>query len=153
MLIMEWSEGKSLSHVWLFATPWTAAHQAPPSMGFFQARVLEWGAIAIFKRIPFKRALHIRQCKELYLKSFSTSKTHTPRANFWQKSQRRACVSVVETFTTTKVWRVPMVLGHFAEHKQSKNCSCTYVCKTSISCLLHDSFLVNTSVIFLSVQK
>ena len=25
---------KSLSHVWLFATPWTAAFQAPPSMGF-----------------------------------------------------------------------------------------------------------------------
>ena len=26
---------KSLSQVWLLATPWTAAHQAPPSMGFF----------------------------------------------------------------------------------------------------------------------
>ena len=25
---------KSLSRVWLVATPWTAAHQAPPSMGF-----------------------------------------------------------------------------------------------------------------------
>ena len=25
---------KSLSHVWLFATPWTTAHQAPPYMGF-----------------------------------------------------------------------------------------------------------------------
>ena len=25
---------KSLSCVWLFMTPWTAAHQAPPSMGF-----------------------------------------------------------------------------------------------------------------------
>ena len=25
---------KSLSHVWLPATPWTAAHQAPPFMGF-----------------------------------------------------------------------------------------------------------------------
>ena len=25
---------KLLSHVWLFATPWTAAHQAPPFMGF-----------------------------------------------------------------------------------------------------------------------
>ena len=25
---------KSLGHVWLFATPWTAAYQAPPSMGF-----------------------------------------------------------------------------------------------------------------------
>ena len=27
-------KGKSLSHVRLFATPWTAAYQAPPSMGF-----------------------------------------------------------------------------------------------------------------------
>ena len=34
------------SRVRLFETPWTAAHQAPPSMGFFQARVLEWGALA-----------------------------------------------------------------------------------------------------------
>ena len=25
---------KSLSRVWLFVTPWTAAYQAPPSMGF-----------------------------------------------------------------------------------------------------------------------
>ena len=25
---------KSLSHVWLLVTPWTAAYQAPPSMGF-----------------------------------------------------------------------------------------------------------------------
>ena len=33
----EWKwkvKGKSLSLVWLLATPWTAAHQAPPSMGF-----------------------------------------------------------------------------------------------------------------------
>ena len=27
-------KGKSLSHVRLLATPWTAAHRAPPSMGF-----------------------------------------------------------------------------------------------------------------------
>ena len=27
-------KGKSLSRVWLLATPWTAAHQAPPSVGF-----------------------------------------------------------------------------------------------------------------------
>ena len=25
---------KSFSRIWLLATPWTAAHQAPPSMGF-----------------------------------------------------------------------------------------------------------------------
>ena len=29
-----WSEVKSLSCVWLFATPWTVAYQALPSMGF-----------------------------------------------------------------------------------------------------------------------
>ena len=32
--IDKWSEVKSLSRVWLFATPWTVAHQAPPSMEF-----------------------------------------------------------------------------------------------------------------------
>ena len=28
--------GQLLSRIWLFATPWTAAHQAPLSMGFFR---------------------------------------------------------------------------------------------------------------------
>ena len=37
---------KSLSRVRLFMTPWTAAYQAPLSMRFSQARVLEWVAIA-----------------------------------------------------------------------------------------------------------
>ena len=37
---------KSLSHVSLFAIPRTAAYQAPPVPGIFQARVLEWVAIA-----------------------------------------------------------------------------------------------------------
>ena len=33
------------SHAWLCATPWTAACQAPLSMGILQARTLEWVAI------------------------------------------------------------------------------------------------------------
>ena len=37
---------KSLSRVWLLVTPWTAAYQAPPSIGFSRQRVLEWGATA-----------------------------------------------------------------------------------------------------------
>ena len=36
-------KGKSLSRVWLFATPWTAAYQAPPSMGF--ARQESWSGV------------------------------------------------------------------------------------------------------------
>ena len=33
-IIYQVSEVKSLSRVWLFATPWTVASQAPPSMEF-----------------------------------------------------------------------------------------------------------------------
>ena len=32
--IWNWSEVKSFSRGWLFATPWTVAYQAPPSLGF-----------------------------------------------------------------------------------------------------------------------
>ena len=34
-----------LSCVWLFATPWTVAHQAPLSLVILQARILEWVAM------------------------------------------------------------------------------------------------------------
>ena len=34
------------SHVWLFATSWTVACQAPLSMGILQARILEWVAMS-----------------------------------------------------------------------------------------------------------
>ena len=39
------SERKSLSHVRLFTTPWTAAHQAPPSMGF--SRQEYWSGVPL----------------------------------------------------------------------------------------------------------
>ena len=35
-----------------FVTPWTVAHQAPLSMGFFQARILEWVAIPPPEYLP-----------------------------------------------------------------------------------------------------
>ena len=37
---------KSLSCVWLFATPWTVTYQAPPSMGFSRQELLDWIATA-----------------------------------------------------------------------------------------------------------
>ena len=36
---------KSLSHIWLFTTPWTAAYQAPPSMGF--SRQEYWSGVPL----------------------------------------------------------------------------------------------------------
>ena len=38
-------KGKSLSRIWLLATPWTAAHQAPPSMGF--SRQEYWSGVPL----------------------------------------------------------------------------------------------------------
>ena len=41
-----WKEKvKSLSHAWLLATPWTAAYQAPPSMGF--SRQEYWSGVPL----------------------------------------------------------------------------------------------------------
>ena len=40
---------KSLSHVRLFTTPWTAAHQAPPPMGF--SRQEYWGGMTLIEPI------------------------------------------------------------------------------------------------------
>ena len=40
---------QSLSHVWLFVFPWTAAHQAPIVCGNFQAGILEWVAVSFSK--------------------------------------------------------------------------------------------------------
>ena len=69
---------KSLSRVRLLATPWIAAYQAPPSMGFFQTRVLELGAIAVsnfnYQMAKKKKALLYLLVISLmpYLKSFHT---------------------------------------------------------------------------------
>ena len=40
---------KSLNRVWLLATPWTAAYQAPPSMGF--SRQEYWSGLPLPSRI------------------------------------------------------------------------------------------------------
>ena len=50
VFLLERRKVKSLSCVQLFATPWAVAYQAPPSMGFFWARVLEWAAISFSRR-------------------------------------------------------------------------------------------------------
>ena len=50
-----WSEVKLLSRVWLFATPWAVAYQAPPSMGF--SRQESWSGLPFPS--PNHMAVHI----------------------------------------------------------------------------------------------
>ena len=48
----KWKEKvKSLSRVWLLATPWTAAYQAPPSMGF--SRQEYWSGVPLPSPSPY----------------------------------------------------------------------------------------------------
>ena len=45
------SESEVLSRVLLFVTRWTAAYQAPPSMGFSKQEYWSGGAIAFSKQM------------------------------------------------------------------------------------------------------
>ena len=60
---------KSLSRVWLLSTPWTAAYQAPPSMGF--SRQEHWSGVPLPPLLPITRrafllnALLLRKKKKI----------------------------------------------------------------------------------------
>ena len=55
---------KSLSRVWLFATPWTTAYQAPPSMGF--SRQEYWSGLPLPS--PMDHEIYFKTvCTELRL--------------------------------------------------------------------------------------
>ena len=61
---------KLLSHVQLFATPWSVAYQAPPSMGFFRQEY--WSGFPFLSPgdlpnpgiDPGSPALQVNSCKE-----------------------------------------------------------------------------------------
>ena len=74
---------KSLSHVWLFVTRWTAAHQAPPSMGF--SRQEYWSGVPL----PSPLTLCIRvQWIQFKIKIFFL-KSSTSRFLFFLKNKGR----------------------------------------------------------------
>ena len=58
LIPLEWV--KSFSRVWLFATPWTVAYQAPPSVGF--SRQEYWSGLSLASRlISIEPNVHILQ--------------------------------------------------------------------------------------------
>ena len=80
---------RSLSRVQLLATPWTAAYQAPPSMGLFQARVLEWAGITFSEKMlmtwkesgdqtrqPIKKQRHYCANEDLSSQGYGLSMCH-----------------------------------------------------------------------------
>ena len=76
-------KGKSLSHVQLFVTPWTAAHQAPPSMGF--SRQEYWSGVPLSETMASQYALCLlvhREQREWWLISYVNMATLL-RLGFW----------------------------------------------------------------------
>ena len=83
MQINEWLQTlcvlSHFSHVQLFATPWTVAHQAPLSMQNLQARILVWVTIS------------------------------SSRGSFWPRTQTLSLTSPAlagRFFTTSTIWEV-----------------------------------------------
>ena len=67
---------KSFSHVWLAAIPWTAAYQAPPSMGF--SRQEYWSGVPLPS--PWKA---------LFIYNYAYSKMR------WSKEATGACIVIL----------------------------------------------------------
>ena len=68
---------KSLSRVRLLATPWTAAYQAPPSMGF--SRQEYWSGVPLPSPVPLTRSL-------LFL-TFKSSAEYSERTSCLERMQ------------------------------------------------------------------
>ena len=72
---------KSLSRVRLLATPWTAAHQAPPSMGF--PRQTYWNGVPLPSPSPYPNSLGLSRWfsgpQSMGSQSVGHTHTHTPR--------------------------------------------------------------------------
>ena len=83
-------KGKSLSRVRLFATPWTAAHQAPLSMGF--SRQEYWSGVPLLS--PFLDLSYPSSAQTL-LAFYSTASAYS----FFPSQTRTLCL-----FSTPKLY-------------------------------------------------
>ena len=79
-------KGKSLSRVQLFATPWTAAYQAPPSMGF--SRQEYWSGLPLTAGARFS---HLHYCLQENCQSYHG-------IDRWSKSYHHQYVNMEEDF-------------------------------------------------------
>ena len=83
---------KSLSHVWLWATPWTAAYWAPPSMGF--SRQEYWSGVPSPSPQVHARDLHTLPKPAMYhvLGNWQDEKTKAPGHvhTFWFPPSRNS---------------------------------------------------------------
>ena len=93
-----------LSCVWLFATPWTVAHQAPLSLVILQARILEWVAMPTSRGSSQPRDQTQDSCIAggvftIWEISYTSIKKKTPSLSNKQKAAERDVLACI-----LKVW-------------------------------------------------
>ena len=77
-------KGKSLGCVWLLATPWTAAYQVPPSMGF--SRQEYWSGVPLPSPSLLMAWVQFLVGELIFHKPQDTAPhTKKPKTMFWKK--------------------------------------------------------------------
>ena len=71
---------KSLSHVWCFTTPWTAAYQAPPPMGF--SRQEYWSGVPLPSPNHQFSSVHLLSHVQLFVTPWTTAYQAPPSMGF-----------------------------------------------------------------------
>ena len=81
---------KSLSCVWLLVTPWTAAHQAPPSMGF--SRQEYWSGLPLPSPPKGSRYIYMYDRFNSLLSSYGKSQfigKDPDIGKYWRQKEKR----------------------------------------------------------------
>ena len=92
---------KSLSRVWLFTTPWTAAHQAPLSMGV--SRQEYWSGVSLPS--PMDCIVHgILQVRILECVAFPFSRGSSQTRNWTEVSRKQAYSLTAKPQGSLKYW-------------------------------------------------
>ena len=96
---------KLLSRVQLFMTPWTTAHQAPPSMGF--SRQEHWSGVPS----PWPHRDHNKSIGWTHIKTLSVCLSYQWQLSYiwWQALQWQVswCTSVIKCTTNVKLSNHP----------------------------------------------
>ena len=105
----ERKEVNSLSHVWLFATPWTVACQAPlsPVHGIFQARVLKWVAILFSRESSWLRDwTHVSCTTGRFFTVWTTRKFEDERRSGWQRMRWLDSITDSMNINLSQFWEI-----------------------------------------------
>ena len=93
---------KSLSRVWLLVTPWTAAHQAPPSMGF--SRQEYWSGVPLPS--PRERLVHTFTYRSKSIHRIDVRATHQGHVVRPVIYSFRVICTMTKSMVELKKWKI-----------------------------------------------